>query len=279
MLKQRIITALVLVALLLLALTVGRPFGFPVFALAMVGIVMGEWLLLLRLSKQKSVAVACMMMFVLWLIDSTPMAGVVSLVTWAASSLAWAVLAVTLFATGRFPSSDRWRLAYACLALLLPSACWFALVSAYREGLVFLLSILAIVWAADIAAYFAGRAFGKRKLAPSISPGKTWAGAIGGALATLTLALIGAYLPQLADSFFAVLEQRWSLVAMLAVTLLLCVLSVVGDLFESQLKRLREVKDSSRLLPGHGGVFDRVDAMLPIVPIAMLLARLTGAGA
>ena len=272
MLKQRIITALVLVALLLLAMTVGRPFGFPVFALAMVGIVMGEWLMLLRLSKQTSVVVACMMMFVLWVIDSTTMAHIVSLTTWIASASAWAVLAVTLFATGRFPSSERWRLAYACLALLLPSACWFALVAAYRDGLVFLISILAIVWAADIAAYFAGRAFGKRKLAPAISPGKTWAGAIGGALATLVLAVVGAYVPALGDSFFAVLERRWSLVVMLAVTLLLCVLSVVGDLFESQLKRQRGVKDSSRLLPGHGGVFDRVDALLPIVPVALMLA-------
>lgn len=272
MLKQRIITALVLVALLLVAMTAGRPFGFPVFALAMVGIVMGEWLLLLRLSKQTSIVVACMMMFVLWVIDSTSMSRAVSVVTWIASAGAWAVLAATLFATGKFPSSERWRLAYACLALLLPSACWFALVAAYRQGLVFLISIFAIVWAADIAAYFAGRAFGKRKLAPAISPGKTWAGAIGGALATLVLALVGAYVPALADSFFALLERRWSLAIMLAVTLLLCVLSVVGDLFESQLKRQRGVKDSSRLLPGHGGVFDRVDALLPIVPLALLLS-------
>ena len=275
MLKQRIITALVLVALLLAAMTVGRPFGFPIFALAMVGIVMGEWLMLLRLSKQTSIVVACMMMFVLWVIGSTSLARAVSIASWVASALAWAVLAATLFATGRFPSSERWRMAYACLALLLPSACWFALVVAYREGLVYLLSILAIVWAADIAAYFAGRAFGKRKLAPSISPGKTWAGAIGGAIATLALAVVGASVPALADSFFAVLERRWSLVAMLAVALLLCVLSVVGDLFESQLKRQRGVKDSSRLLPGHGGVFDRVDALLPIVPVALLIAFAT----
>lgn len=275
MLKQRVITALILVALLLLAMTVGRPHGFPLFALAMVGIVMGEWLMLLRLSKQTSVVVACVMMFVLWVIDSTSVAHQVSLATWVASTLAWAVLAATLFATGSFPSSERWRLAHACLALLLPSACWFALVAAYREGLVFLISIFAIVWAADIAAYFAGRAFGKRKLAPAISPGKTWAGAVGGAVATLVLAVVGATVPSLTDSFFAVLERRWSLVGLLAVTLLLCVLSVVGDLFESHLKRQRGVKDSSHLLPGHGGVFDRVDALLPIVPVALLLGLAT----
>ena len=271
MLKQRIITALVLVGLLLLAMTAGRPFGFPVFALAMVGIVIGEWLMLLRLSKQTSIVVACVMMFVLWVIDSTSMSPAVSMATWVVASLAWAALALGLFTTGRFPPSDRWRFAYACLALILPSACWFALVAAYRTGLVYLLSILAIVWAADIAAYFAGRAFGKRKLAPAISPGKTWAGAIGGALATLLLALIAVVVPQLSDSFFAVIDRGWSLIAVLAVTLVLVVLSVVGDLFESHLKRQRGVKDSSRLLPGHGGVFDRVDAMLPIVPLALLI--------
>ncbi len=271
MLKQRVITALVLVALLMLAITAGRPFGFPIFGLVMVGIVMGEWLMLLRLSKQTSIVVAGVMMFVLWVIDATSMARGVAIVTWVAATIAWLGLTGTLFATGRFPASDRWRFGYACLALLLPGACWFALVAAYREGLVFLVSIFAIVWTADIAAYFAGRAFGKRKLAPAISPGKTWAGAIGGALATLLLALVAIEVPQLSDSFFAVLDRRWSLVVVFAVTLILVVLSVVGDLFESQLKRQRGVKDSSRLLPGHGGVFDRVDALLPIVPVALLL--------
>ncbi len=274
MLKQRVITALVLVALLMLAITVGRPFGFPLFALVMVGIVTGEWLMLLRLSKQTSIVVACVMMFALWVIDTTSMARAVSLVTWVASTVAWLGLACLLFARGRFPASDRWRLAYACLALLFPGACWFALVAAYREGLIFLVSIFAIVWAADIAAYFTGRAFGRRKLAPAISPGKTWAGAVGGALATLLLALVAVEMPQLSDSFFAVLDRRWSLFVVFAVALFLVVLSVVGDLFESQLKRQRGVKDSSRLLPGHGGVFDRVDALLPIVPVALLLALL-----
>jgi phosphatidate cytidylyltransferase len=271
MLKQRIVTALVLVGMLLLAMTVGRPFGFPVFALAMVGIVIGEWLMLLRLSKQTSIVLACVTMLVLWVIDSTSIAFAVSIATWIVASLAWTVLAVVLFASGRFPPSDRWRSGYAWLALILPGACWFALVAAYRTGLVYLLSILAIAWAADIAAYFAGRAFGKRKLAPAISPGKTWAGAIGGALATLLFALILIAVPQLSDSFFAVIDRRGSLLAVLAVTLLLVVLSVVGDLFESHLKRQRGVKDSSRLLPGHGGVFDRVDAMLPVVPLALLI--------
>ncbi len=271
MLRQRIVTALVLLAMLALALTVGRPFGFPVFALAMVGIVTGEWLMLLRLSKLTSIVVAGVMMFVLWIIDATSVAGFVSICSWSIATFAWLAFATGLLSKGRFPAADRFCLLYACMALLLPSACWLALVSAYREGLVFLVSILAIVWAADVAAYFAGRAFGRRKLAPAISPGKTWAGAIGGAVAALALAIAAAAVPVLSDSFFAVLTRRWALTPVLAVTLVLVFLSVVGDLFESQLKRQRGVKDSGNLLPGHGGVFDRVDALLPIVPVALLL--------
>ena len=238
----------------------------------MVGIVMGEWLMLLGLSRQTSVVVACVMMFVLWVIDSTSLSHAVALRRAIASTLAWAALAATLFATGRFPSSARWRLAHAGLALLLPSACWFALVAAYRQGLDLPDARSSRSSGSRTSPRISPAArFGKRKLAPAISPGKTWAGAVGGAVATLALAVVGATVPSLADSFFAVLEHRWSLVGMLAVTFCDASLSVVGDLFESHLKRQRGVKDSSHLLPGHGGVFDRIDALLPIVPVALLL--------
>ncbi len=213
------------------------------------------------------------MAFVLWIVDGSPYADRVAAASWAAAAVVWVALAAGLFASGRFPPSDRARLVYALLALLVPAACWFALVAAYRDGLVELLSILAVVWAADVAAYFAGRAWGRRKLAPSISPGKTWAGAVGGAVAAMAVAWVCCVVPSLSDSFFAIVGRRWSLVAALAVGLVLAVFSIVGDLFESQLKRQRGVKDSSNLLPGHGGVFDRVDALLPIVPMALLLQR------
>jgi phosphatidate cytidylyltransferase len=272
-LKQRIITALVLVGILGLTLTVAAPYGFPLFTLVMVALVIYEWLLLLSLSKTTSIVVAGVMMFVMWVTGQSGYAGAVATATWAAATVVWIALAGCLFTQGRFPPSDRWRLPYACLALLLPTACWFALIAAYAHGLVYLVSIFAIVWAADVAAYFAGRAFGKRKLAPAISPGKTWAGAIGGAVAALLVALLCYVMAGLSDSFFAAIGQRWSLIAVLAVALLLATVSVVGDLFESQLKRQRGVKDSSKLLPGHGGIFDRVDALLPIVPLALLLQR------
>ena len=272
MLKQRIITALVLLGLFILVLTVARPWGFPLFALLLVGVVIGEWLSLLGHSRTTTLVVAGLTMLLLWLIDSSAYAARVVMIVWIATAIVWLALALCLFIAGRFPPSDRWRWLHAGFALLLPGACWFALVAAYRNGLVFLISILAIVWAADIAAYFAGRAFGKKKLAPSISPGKTWAGAVGGAIAVMIVALIALEVPQLSNSFFAVLGQRWPLIAVLAAVLVLVILSIVGDLFESQLKRQHGVKDSGRLLPGHGGVFDRVDALLPVVPVAMLIS-------
>jgi phosphatidate cytidylyltransferase len=132
------------------------------------------------------------------------------------------------------------------------------------------------VWIADIGAYFSGKAFGKRKLAPSISPGKSWEGAIGGAIAVLALAslsiiLAGGAAPWLQDSFAFRLQARFGWAAALLVLLVIVIFSVIGDLFESQLKRRAGMKDSSNLLPGHGGVLDRVDALIPVLPMAALI--------
>jgi phosphatidate cytidylyltransferase len=128
---------------------------------------------------------------------------------------------------------------------------------------------MAIVWVADIGAYFAGRAFGKRKLAPSISPGKTWEGVIGGLLAVLILAAVATQFPQ---TFQAQLLMRYGWIKWVLLLGLMVFASVVGDLFESMLKRRADVKDSSGLLPGHGGVLDRIDALVPTMPLAYLLA-------
>jgi phosphatidate cytidylyltransferase len=165
--------------------------------------------------------------------------------------------------------------------LLLLCLTWLAAVKARVAGINFLLSALALVWAADIFAYFAGKAFGgkvmPRRLAPSISPGKSWEGVWGGAAAVLVLAWVWCWL----DSAFAVdslsLFSRlrglgWG--TMVVVLLILTAMSVVGDLFESLVKRSAGVKDSSGLLPGHGGVLDRVDALLPVLPLTMLLGSL-----
>ena len=157
------------------------------------------------------------------------------------------------------------------LALVLLAAAWFALMRLTDGGFVYLLSVLVIVWLADIAAYFAGRRWGRRKLAPAISPGKTWAGVGGAVAAVLAVALLVAALAPQLPAFSTLLLQRLPLTAALALLAALVALSIAGDLFESLLKRQVGAKDSGRLLPGHGGVLDRIDALIAVLPAAALL--------
>ena len=124
---------------------------------------------------------------------------------------------------------------------------------------------------ADIGAYFCGKALGKRKLAPTISPGKSWEGAIGGCLCVLLVGSGSTMIPALGDTFSLTVLQRWGWGGLVIALTVLSAVSVVGDLFESLLKRRASMKDSSHLLPGHGGVLDRVDALIPVLPLAFLL--------
>jgi len=152
--------------------------------------------------------------------------------------------------------------------------CFVAIIALLKHSPLYLISVMAIVWIADIGAYFAGKAFGKRKLAPTISPGKSWEGAIGGWLACLVLAGASIMHPMLSDTFAAHVLAKRGWIGFTVVITLLVGFSVVGDLFESQLKRRTGMKDSSNLLPGHGGVLDRIDALIPTLPLAFLLDSL-----
>lgn len=143
----------------------------------------------------------------------------------------------------------------------------------------FVLSALCVVWVADIGAYFAGRTFGRRKLAPSISPGKTWEGVAGGMVGVVVLALgwlafVDTSSQADGQSLFAHVRDRAGWPGLALACAALSGLSVMGDLFESLVKRAAGAKDSSRLLPGHGGVLDRIDALLPVLPAAMALRSL-----
>ncbi len=151
------------------------------------------------------------------------------------------------------------------IGLIIVLAAWIALIVIRAEpggnGANWLLWLLLLVWGADIGAYFAGHQFGRRKLASAVSPGKTWEGAAGGLM--LSLVVCGVSLMVLEYSAW------W-----LAIIVGLAVVSVVGDLFESILKRVRGVKDSGNLLPGHGGMLDRIDSVLAVLPIfALILTR------
>ena len=140
--------------------------------------------------------------------------------------------------------------------LMLPL--WFALVHLRQtQGAGSLLALMAVVWIADTAAYFAGRAFGKHRLAPVLSPKKSWEGAVGGMAAVLVYALWARHMGWL--------FQESGVAATLAAACILTWVSIGGDLLESWLKRAAGIKDSSNLLPGHGGVFDRIDSLIAAV--------------
>jgi phosphatidate cytidylyltransferase len=281
MLRQRVITAVLLLSILLPALFAADPLYFVLCTVALMVAAAWEWG---RLSAQANtlslfgaagLGVVCMGLW-LWQIDPAQWVDV-----WLLAALAWSILAVFALYTG----AARWLLVPPQLryigGLVLLLASWLALVQSKQAGTNFLLSVMALVWVSDICAYFAGRAFGgrwiARKLAVTISPGKTWEGVAGAVLGVGLMALVWAYADSLSPgvslSIFSLLAQQWGLMGILLLGLLVAA-GVVGDLLESLFKRAAGVKDSSGLLPGHGGVLDRVDALLPVLPLALCLVSL-----
>ncbi|MYN28392.1 phosphatidate cytidylyltransferase [Duganella levis] len=275
MLKTRIITALVLLAVLLPVLFFNY---FPAFALVVtlfVGAAVWEGARLFGLGESRARVAGFIggVLFVALMYSAKP--GAVNAL-YGVAALLWLIRYTPTLGLGLPPldGAANWSLAITFTFAVF--AAFFALVGLYLKSPLYLLSVMVLVWIADIGAYFSGKAFGKRKLAPSISPGKSWEGAIGGALAVLVLASLSIILangaaPWLQDTFAWKLQARFGWVPALLVLLVIVVFSVIGDLFESQLKRRAGIKDSSNLLPGHGGVLDRVDALIPVLPMAALV--------
>ncbi|OYU99601.1 MAG: phosphatidate cytidylyltransferase [Burkholderiales bacterium PBB5] len=279
MLRQRVITALVLLALMLPALFARSPWPFALFTLVAISAAGWEWA---RLNGAAGAlpAVASGVLLGLACAAGTGLLGPQQRLApgWSVALARWVVGGAWVLRRGPagwplWPVRLRWALGLGLLWLA-----WLALAQARVIGIHFLLSVLCVVWMADIAAYFSGRAFGKRKLAPSISPGKSWEGVWGGAAGVLLLAAVWLWAEPNSPfwtidspSIFKLMLQRYGALGLVAASLLLTALSVTGDLFESLVKRAAGVKDSSGLLPGHGGVLDRVDALLPVLPAAMAL--------
>lgn len=182
-----------------------------------------------------------------------------------ASAIFW-VAVVPFWLRARWQVSRHWVMALVGLVVLLPT--WFALIALRERGPGWLLGAIVLVALADIAAYFFGRAFGKRKLAPNISPGKTWEGAWG-AMATVTALAV-------AVQFATVAPDPGRVLVLLVAMPLLTLVSIAGDLYESMLKRQAGLKDSSNLLPGHGGVLDRIDSHTAALPLVALLLAVFG---
>lgn len=275
MLKQRVITAIVLLALLLPALVASSPWPFAILTLLLIGAAGWEWG---RLNSAADAAIAMGVLLALGGADAMWLGWTRQPPAWLwwPVAIAWVVggaLALRGGPTGwpRVPLGLRWVLGLAMLWVA-----WLAIAHARQLGLNFILSVFCLVWVADIAAYFGGRAFGRRKLAPYISPGKSWEGVWSGMAGVVALAFLWRWIDatQAVDSpsLYSRLATAWGVVGMVGGVLLLSAMSVVGDLFESLVKRAAGAKDSSNLLPGHGGVLDRVDALLPVFPIAIALA-------
>ena len=187
-------------------------------------------------------------------------------VLWAAA-LFWIVAVPWWLATGVTPKGRAALLAAGVVALVPAGLAMAVLPPKY------LLLLLGLVWISDSAAYLVGSAIGKHKLAPSISPGKSWEGVGGAAAGGFIYAIICATL----DPVLQTRVQGAAWVPYLAGTMLLCAAGVVGDLFESALKRQAGAKDSGRLLPGHGGVLDRIDSASATLPVGLLLMQAIGA--
>lgn len=284
MLKQRVITALVLLAILLPALFYPSPAAFAAVALVLMAAGAWEWGRLNGLGGGASLGLGAVCVALCgaawatgWLQQPLPW-------LWAIGGAAWVLGGALLLRGGveGWPRVPRLlRVVGGVLALWLA---WLAVAQARVAGINYLLSVLTLVWMADIAAYFAGRAFGlkftRNKLAPAISPGKSWEGVWGGMLGVLLLAvcwtLADTHWQAAVPSFYSLLARRgWWLLVLGAV--FMAAMSVVGDLVESLIKRSAGVKDSSGLLPGHGGVLDRIDALLPTLPLALMLSHYASA--
>jgi phosphatidate cytidylyltransferase len=275
MLLKRIITAIVLLAILAVDLSLENPWPLLVFFSMMLGVTLHEWLRLtlpthwrwLSSAAGAVLAAATLIQAYVWI--QTQSADLTLLhAALIISGLTWLLAIPVRLMSARITHQPvcLWWSLFAPICLY---GTWGVLALLWlHSGAWYLLSLLVLVWIADIFAYFGGRRFGKNKLAPQISPGKTREGAfIGLCGVVIWLAVSALY----ENTYASELKAAWGWPGLILAALLLGLLAIVGDLFESYLKRQADVKDSSRLLPGHGGVFDRIDAVVAVVPVAYLL--------
>jgi phosphatidate cytidylyltransferase len=266
-LRKRILTAIVLAAILMAIVLFLPPIATLILLTVLVLAGAWEWSAFLRLPslaiRSAYVALVALLMPVVWHGTGTPEGREIVLaaaVTWWLVALTWIV-----FAPHRVTP---WLAALAGVLALLPA--WLALVRLRFDlprGAEWMIFTLVLVFAADIGAFFAGRRFGRVRLAPAVSPGKTWEGVLGGAAGGALVAIAG-------SDWFGV-----PLVAFLPLCLAAVAFSIVGDLTESLLKRFAGVKDSGTLFPGHGGVMDRIDSVTGAAPVLLFGLTVLGVAA
>jgi len=271
MLKKRVITALVLISVFGSVLFLSSPRVFNVFLALVLLASSWEWANLCGIrSPLKRILYALLMLIagvLLHWLNAIQRAELFDVESVLLIACVW--WAVALLWIQGYPSSvvlwkASWMRMLMGMLVLLPT--WVALscLRGMPGGEYLVLSVVLIVAATDIGAYFSGKKFGRRKLAPLVSPGKSWEGVVGGVLSAALLCAV-----------FVVITQREDFYILLVVVLPAAMVSVLGDLLESMLKRHRGIKDSSRLLPGHGGVLDRIDGLVAAVPVFTLTLLLS----
>ena len=270
MLKQRIITALWLVPLALIGFFYLQGVSYAMFIGAVIALGAWEWAALAGIKHQLGrVSYALVTCLALLLLYTQPMLAEPLMLM----AMGWWLLAIVMVIS--YPASVKlWggllgKLLIGWL-ILLPAWQGLLILKQWPQANTLILMLMVLIWSADIGAYFTGKTFGKRKLAPRVSPGKSWEGAIGGAVISLLVAsLFAQYLSHLSLSALQVLLMMLPVV----------VLSIIGDLTESMFKRQSGIKDSSNLLPGHGGILDRIDSLTAAVPVFVVIMWVAGWGA
>ncbi len=261
MLKTRIFTALVLLACFIPALFLLNDYLWASLMLALSLVALYEWSKLIGLSTRQTqgylIVSLSVALYLMWQMTINFHGFLFNaLLLFAVASLFWLICVPLWLARGYV---CRNLIVNMSIGWLLLGSLWLALVCAKRIDPWLLLVIISTIWIADSAAYFAGKQFGKHKLAPSISPGKTWEGVFGALIAVSLFALA---------LFMFMPNQDWVIIPGLCVVALL---GVYGDLFESFYKRQANLKDSGQILPGHGGILDRIDGVIPALPVAILM--------
>ncbi len=269
MLKQRVITAIILAILFLATLFILPAVGWSI----LVGLVMMqgalEWSRLAKMSRSIAVGYVGLLLLtyiaVLWMYANfePQQKYAVQILVYGVAAVFW-LLVVPAWFKGGWKPQNYWLQGAIGWIVLLPTGMAMLDLRAEPPQPWWLLGVMGMVWMADISAYFAGRKFGKNKLAPNISPGKTWEGVAGAMLGVMVYMAIVIVVSGMTQHYLLFLFA----IAGVA-------LSVMGDLFESAIKRQAGVKDSGTLLPGHGGLLDRIDALTSTLPLAALMLILT----
>ncbi len=273
MLKARILTSLVMLPAALMVLFVLPEDAFAICVGLIVLIGAWEWIRLSGLAGQILTG-ALLVVFSCVLIGCYALPRVYVPVLLGIGCLFWLAAAaiIVMYPRSRGQIGGKQMKLSFGLLVLIPAYVALLFLRRHEAHVLLIALLVTIIWAADVGAYFVGRQFGTRKLAPCVSPGKSWAGLVGGMVIALAVGMVGASLGEPTDHLFS--PTAWAvLIGMVAITVLF---SVLGDLFESLIKREQGVKDSSSLLPGHGGVMDRIDSLTAATPIFALSIYLTG---